>query len=99
MKILLGLIGCLFLVMAYVGIGLAGTEMGAKLDGNLSGEIVKIAGEMVTVKDTAGKEHTIHIDPKSTKKTWDLKVGVKVMADVNEMNHANWIKVEQAMKK
>ena len=96
---MLVLIGCLFFVVTFVSVGLAETEMGAKKDGNLSGEIVKISGEMVTVKDSAGKEITIHIDPKGTKKTGELKVGAKVTADVNDMNHANWIKVEQPMKK
>ena len=66
MKKILGLIGCLFLVVAFVGIGLAGSEMGAKMDGNLSGEIVKISGEMVDVKDSTGKIHSIHRDPKTT---------------------------------
>ena len=99
MKKILGLIGCLFLVVAFVGIGLAGSEMGAKMDGNLSGEIVKISGEMVDVKDTTGKVHSIHIDPKTTKKTGELKVGIKVVADVNDMGHANSITVEQPMKK
>jgi len=99
MKKMLSLIGCLFLVVAFVGIGLAGSEMGAKMDGNLSGEIVKISGEMVTVKDSVGKEHPIHIDPKTTQRTGELKVGVRVVADINDMGHANWIKVEQPMKK
>ena len=99
MKKVLVLIACLFLVVAFVGVGLAGSEMGAKMDGNLSGEIVKISGEMVDVKDSAGKIHPIHIDPKTTKKTGELKVGVKVVADVNDMGHANSITVEQATKK
>ncbi|MGH7274095.1 MAG: hypothetical protein ACREIQ_06555 [Nitrospiria bacterium] len=99
MRKMLVLIGCLFLVMAFVGVGLAGTEMGAKMDGNLSGEIVKISGEMVDVKDSAGKIHSIHRDPKTTKVTGELKVGIKVVADVNDMGHANSITVEQATKK
>lgn len=98
MKKILGWVGCLFLVVAFSGVGFAGSEMGAKKEGNVSGEIVKIDKEMVTVKDSAGKEHTIHIDSKSTKKTGELKVGAKVMADVNDMGHANSISVEEMKK-
>jgi hypothetical protein len=98
MKKILGLVGCLFLVVAFSGVGFAGSEMGAKKEGNISGEIVKISGEMVDVKDSEGKIHSVHVDPKGTKKTGELKVGVKVMADVNDMGHANSISVEEIKK-
>lgn len=99
MKKILGLLCCLFLVVAFSSVGLAESEMGAKATGNLSGEIVKIDKEMVDVKDSAGKIHSIHIDPKTTKKSGELKVGAKVTADVTEQGHANSITVEQATKK
>jgi len=98
MKKILGLVGCLFLVVAFSGVGLAGSEMGAKKEGNVSGEIVKISGEMVDVKDSAGKVRSIHIDPKTTKKSGELKVGARVVADVNDMGHANSISVEEMKK-
>ncbi len=99
MRKILGLLGCLFLVVAFSGVGLAGSEeMGAKKDSNVSGEIVKIEKEMVDVKDSAGKIHSIHVDPKTTKKTGELKVGAKVMADVNDMGHANTISVQEGKK-
>ncbi|MCI0527884.1 MAG: hypothetical protein L0Y56_10650 [Nitrospira sp.] len=97
MKKVLGLLGCLLLVVAFSGVGLAGEEMGAK-GGNVTGEVVKISGEMVDVKDGTGKVHSIHVDPKSTKKTGELKVGAKVMADVNDMGHANSISVQENKK-
>ncbi len=99
MKKLLGLLGCLLLVVAFSGVGLAGSEeMGAKNEGNVTGEVVKISGEMIEVKDSAGKVHSIHVDPKSTKKTGELKIGAKVMADVNDMGHANSISVQEGKK-
>jgi hypothetical protein len=98
MKKVLGLLGCFLLVVAFSGVGLAESEMGAKAAGNVSGEIVKISGEMVDVKDSAGKVHSIHVDPKGTKKTGELKVGAKVMADVNDMGHANSISVQESKK-
>lgn len=98
MKKILGMIGSLLLVAAFVGAGFAGSEMGSKMEGNLSGEIVKISGEMVDVKDSSGKVHSIHVDPKSTKKSGELKIGAKVVADVNDMGHANSISVKEGAK-
>ncbi len=98
MKKILGLLGCLLLVVAFSGVGLAESEMGAKAAGNISGEIVKIDKEMVDVKDSAGKVHSIHVDPKTTKKSGELKVGAKVTADINDMGHANSISVQEMKK-
>jgi hypothetical protein len=91
MKKVLGLLGSLFLVVAFVSAGLAGSEM----KGNVSGEIVKIDGEMVHVKDAQGKVRAIHVDPGSTKKSGKLKVGEMVGADVTSRGHANAIWVMQ----
>ena len=74
-----------FLVLG--GIALAG---GGK--GNLSGEITKIDGDMVTVKTEDGKEKMIHVDPAATKKEGNLEVGTHIKADVTSKGHANWIK-------
>jgi hypothetical protein len=98
MKKVLGLLCCLLLVVAFSGAGLAGSEMGAKMEGNLSGEIVKIDKEMVDIKDSAGKVHSVHVDPKGTKKTGELKVGAKVGANVTDSGHANSIWVEEEKK-
>lgn len=98
MKKVMGLFSGLLLIAAFSTVGLAGSEMGKKMEGNLSGEIVKIAGEMVDVKDSAGKIHSIHVDPEATKKSGELKVGAKVGADITERGHANSIWVEKAAK-
>lgn len=60
--------------------------------GNVSGEVTKVDGEMVTVKMADGSSKSVHIDPKTTKKEGDIKVGAKVTADVASSGHANWIK-------
>ncbi len=98
MKKILGLLGCLLLVVAFSGVGIAESEMGAKAAGNISGEIVKIDKEMVDVKDSDGKIQRIHVDPKTTKKSGELKVGAKVTADVNDTGHANSISVQEDKK-
>jgi len=78
----------LFALIAFVGAGIAAGN-------KLNGTVVKIDGEMCTVKDDQGKEHMIHVDPKTTKKTGDLKAGAKVEAEVDAKGHANWIKVAE----
>ena len=77
------------ILSAWFGLAMAGAE------GNVSGEITKIDGEMVTIKMEDGKTKEVHIDAKSTKKEGDLKVGAHVSADVTSGGHANWIKVKE----
>jgi uncharacterized protein (DUF2141 family) len=68
----------LILAVAAVSLIWAGTAM-ADAMGNVSGEVTKMDGEMVTIKAGDGSSKTFHVDPKGTKKeTTD--------------NHANWIK-------
>ncbi len=86
MKKIFGLVGAFVLVMALAGVGLANQT--------ISGEIVKIDGEMVSVKDSTGKVQQIHVDPKATKKTGELKEGAKVTAQVDEKGHANSVEVK-----
>lgn len=81
-----GLIGVFVMVLALAGIGFAGSTV--------SGEIVKIDGEMVSIKDNSGKVQQVHVDPKATKKTGDLKEGAKVTAQVNDKGHADSIEVK-----
>jgi hypothetical protein len=78
----------LFAIVAFVGVGIAGGN-------KLAGTLVKIDGAMYTVKDEMDKEHKIHVDPKSTKKTGELKTGAMVEAEVDANGHANWIKVAE----
>ncbi|TAJ98635.1 MAG: hypothetical protein EPO39_17715 [Candidatus Manganitrophaceae bacterium] len=86
MKKSFGLVSLFVLLMGLTGIGSAG---------QITGEIVKIDGEMVSVKDSSGKVQQIHVDPKGTKKSGDLKVGAKVKADVQDNGHANSVEVEK----
>ena len=79
----------LFALVAFVGMGIAGGN-------KLSGTLVKISGAMYTVKDKMGKEHTIHVDPVTTKKTGDLETGAMVEAEVDSSGHALWIKVAES---
>ena len=75
------------ILSAWFGMAMAGAE------GNVSGEITNIDGEMWTIEMEDGKTTKVHIDAKSTKKEGDLKVGTLVTADVTSGGHANWIKV------
>ena len=72
--------------LIWVGSALAG-EMG-----NVSGEVTKMDGEMVTIKMSDGTTKSVHVDPKGTKKEGEIKVGAQVTADVTSGGHANWIK-------
>lgn len=86
MKRIFGLIGVFVMVLALAGVGFAGKAV--------TGEIVKIDGEMVSIKDDTGKVQQVHVDPKATKKTGELKEGAKVMAQVNDQGHAESIEVK-----
>jgi hypothetical protein len=70
---------------------LAGTALAGEM-GNVTGEVTKVDGEMVTIKMDDGSSKSVHVDPKGTKKEGDIKVGAKVTADVASSGHANWIK-------
>jgi len=77
----------------------AGTALAGGGKGNLSGEITKIDGEMLTVKTADGEAKEIHVDPASTKKEGDLEVGRHITADITSKGHANWIKEVEEDKK
>jgi hypothetical protein len=87
----------LLMLASFVGIGLAETEI-------ITGELVDIAGEMYTVKTESeqgfrGSRSTFHVDPKSTKKSGDLKIGMKVQAEIDHNGHAQWVKpLEKILK-
>lgn len=86
MKKIFGLIGVFAMVLALASVGLAAKT--------ITGEIVKIDGEMVLIKDDSGKVEQVHVDPKGTKKTGELKQGAKVTAQVNDQGHAESIEVK-----
>ncbi|MEO6665426.1 MAG: hypothetical protein ABIO65_01455 [Nitrospiria bacterium] len=72
--------------LVWAGVAVAGAM------GNVSGEVTKVEGEMVTVKMADGATKSVHVDPKGTKKEGKIEVGSKVTADVTSGGHANWIK-------
>jgi ribosomal protein S1 len=72
--------------MIWVGTALAGAA------GNVSGEVTKVDGDMVTIKMADGSTKSVHVDPAGTKKEGEIKVGAHVTADVTSGGHANWIK-------
>ncbi|MEW6682238.1 MAG: hypothetical protein AB1451_04840 [Nitrospirota bacterium] len=72
--------------MMWAGSALAGAA------GNVSGEVTKVDGEMVTIKMADGTSKAVHVDPAGTKKEGEIKVGAHVAADVTSSGHANWIK-------
>jgi hypothetical protein len=86
MKKIFSLMGALVMVMTLAGVGFANQT--------ITGEIVKIEGDMVSVKDSTGKVQQIHVDPKATKKTGELKEGAKVTAQVDDKGHANSVEVK-----
>jgi hypothetical protein len=81
------------LILAAIAVSFiwAGTALAGEM-GNVSGEVTKVEGEMVTVKMADGSTKAVHVDPKGTKKEGDIKVGAHVSADVTSSGHANWIK-------
>jgi hypothetical protein len=80
-------------VLAAVAVSLmwAGAALAGAM-GNVSGEVTKMEGDMVTVKMADGSMKSVHIDPSTTKKEGEIKVGAQVSADVTSGGHANWIK-------
>lgn len=72
--------------LVWVGSALAGAA------GNVSGEVTKVEGDMVTIKAADGTTKSVHVDPKGTKKEGEIKAGAQVTADVTSGGHANWIK-------
>jgi hypothetical protein len=95
MKKILILMGGLVLLLVFAEMGISESEMGSMKEGNLTGEIVRISGEMMDVEDTEGEIYRIHVDPVGTQTTGDLEVGSSIVAEINEMGHANWIIVEK----
>ncbi len=91
--------GLTYFVVAGVMVASLATVSFAMKDmkGMIKGEVTKIEGEMVTVKDASGKEHMVHVDPKASKKEGEIMVGAKVEVDADAKGHANSIKAE-AMK-
>ena len=85
------------LVAGVMMVSLSTVSFAGKGHGNMvKGEVTKIEGDMVTVKDAKGKEHMLHIDAHATKKEGEIKVGAHVEADAEANGHAKSIKVGAA---
>lgn len=83
----------MFFVAAMVAFSFATTTF-ASGDHKISGEITKVEGDMVTIKDDKGKEHKVHTD-KSTKMSGEVKQGAKVEAETTDKGHATAISVKK----
>lgn len=83
----------MFFVAAMVAFSFA-TVSFATEGHKISGEVTKVEGDMVTIKDDKGKEHKLHTD-KSTKTTGDIKQGAKVEAEMSDKGHATAISVKK----
>ena len=83
----------IFFVAAMVAFSFATTTF-AGAGHKVSGEITKVEGDMVTIKDDKGKEHKVHTD-KSTKTSGEVKQGAKVEAETTDSGHATMISVKK----
>ena len=84
--------GLTYLLVAGVLTVSFATASFAMKSSSIKGEVTKIEGDMVTVKDDHGKEHTLHVDQHATKKEGEIKVGAHVEADAEANGHAKSIK-------
>ena len=80
------------IAITFSTIGFAMEKKEGHDEGHIKGEITKIDGDMVTVKDEHGEEHMLHVD-KTTKKKGDLTAGAHVEAEATESGHASSITV------
>ena len=85
----------MFFVAAMVAISLATVSYAG--DKKVMGEVTKMEGDFVTVKDEKGKEMKIHTD-KTTKMTGDIKAGSHVEAEVSDKGHATSITAKDMKK-
>ena len=70
-------------------------SMGSGTQGpqSIEGEILKVEGDLYTVKDATGKEVQLHVD-ESTQQSGKLKEGDQIEAEVTPEGHA--LKLEKA---
>ena len=60
--------------------------------GNVTGEVTKVEGEMVTIETADGASRTVRVDPQATRTEGAISTGAYVTADVTSDNRAIWIK-------
>lgn len=83
----------MFFVVAMVAFSFATTTF-ASGGHKVSGEVTKVEGDIVTIKDDKGKEHKVHTD-KSTKMSGEVKQGAKVEAEMTDKGHGIMISVKK----
>ena len=72
-------------VVAFSTVGFAGGK-----GHHIKGEVTKVDGSMVTVKDDHGKEHMLHVDD-TTKQEGHIEAGAHVEAEATDSGHAKSI--------
>lgn len=91
MKKLIVLALFLFAVVVVPRLGHAQNEV-------ITGELISVENDMYTVKTDSeqgfrGARATFYVDSVTTKKEGDLKIGMKIQAEVDPNNgHAFWVK-------
>jgi len=83
--------GWIYLVAGLAVVTLTTVGFAGGKKGHVGGEVTKVDGAMVTVKDDHGKEHMLHIDD-TTKKEGDVVVGAHVDAETADSGHVKSIK-------
>jgi uncharacterized protein YdeI (BOF family) len=63
---------------------------------SIEGEILKVEGDLYTVKDATGKEVQLHVD-ESTQQSGKLKEGDQIEAEVTPEGHALMLKKAKGM--
>jgi hypothetical protein len=71
------------LVFASATAGLAAVK-------KVAGDVLKVEGEFVVVKDDKGEVHKFHVD-KTTKQIGDIKAGSRVEIEATPQDHASKI--------
>jgi len=92
MKIRMILTSFFIVLTVFLPLGIAQTSE------TVTGTLVDITREMYTVKTDSdqgfgGARSTFVVDPKTTETTWELKVGARVQAEVDQNGHAYTVKV------
>ena len=82
--------GWIYLVAGLAVVTLTTVGFAGGKKGHVAGEVTKIEGAMITVKDDHGKEHMLHADD-TTKKEGHIEVGAHVEAEATGSGHATSI--------
>ena len=86
----------LIILVSFSGVGVGDTVV--------RGKVILISSDMYTIKTQSiqgfeDSRETFYVDPKTTQKTGDIKVGTMVEAEVNINGTANWIRAVEDTKR